>query len=271
MSDALDQRLLEALLDSWDRNNTVLLNLLRTLPEGELEARAMEGSHSIAELFTHIHNAERVMVEDVLPRSLEMRRAEPPIHAPAPVAGAVLAEEVFQSGPQIRREWEDRRSINSAAHGSSCEPLNLPSTSAPRSVQSRQERHRLGIVSLSPPLPRNLPTTNRVANAAPRTGILRAKASPTTRSRCSGSSFQDHIERGFGRAAESCEAAFHNHIAQPRLARLSAERQPDLLGQRGWRADKCRSAVEDSPDRVQVLFDPVVRHRLDDHPRPVGV
>src|SRR5215470_12356691 len=108
-------------------------------------------------------------------------------------------------------------------------------------------------------------------NAAPRTGILRAKASPTTRSRCSGSSFQDHIERRFGRAAESCEAAFHNYIAQPRLARLSAERQPDLLGQRGWRADKCRSAVEDSPDRVQVLFDPVVRHRLDDHPRPVGV
>ena len=55
MSDALDQRLLEALLDSWDRNNTVLLNLLRTLPEGGLEARAMEGSPSIAELFTHIH------------------------------------------------------------------------------------------------------------------------------------------------------------------------------------------------------------------------
>src|SRR5262249_52269596 len=50
----------------------------------------------------------------------------------------------------------NRRSINSAAHGSSCEPLNLLSTSAPRSVQSRQERHRLGIVSLSLPLPRNL-------------------------------------------------------------------------------------------------------------------
>src|SRR5262249_58992678 len=43
----------------------------------------------------------------VLPRSLEIRRAEPPIHAPAPVASAVLAEEVFQSWPQIRREWAD--------------------------------------------------------------------------------------------------------------------------------------------------------------------
>ena len=55
MSDARDQRLLEALLDSWDRNNTILVNLLRVLPEGGLEARAMEGSPSIAEMFTHIH------------------------------------------------------------------------------------------------------------------------------------------------------------------------------------------------------------------------
>ena len=37
MSDAPDQRLLEALLDSWDRNNIILVNLLRALPEGGLE------------------------------------------------------------------------------------------------------------------------------------------------------------------------------------------------------------------------------------------
>jgi hypothetical protein len=46
MSDAPDQHLLEALLDSWDRNNTIRLNLLRALPEGGLEAKAMEGSPS---------------------------------------------------------------------------------------------------------------------------------------------------------------------------------------------------------------------------------
>jgi len=33
MSDAQDQRLLEALLDSWDRNNTILISLLRLLSE----------------------------------------------------------------------------------------------------------------------------------------------------------------------------------------------------------------------------------------------
>jgi uncharacterized damage-inducible protein DinB len=73
MSDALDQRLLEALLDSWDRNNTILLNLLRVLteteggPEDGLEARAMEGSPSIAEMFTHIHFVRLVFVFEDAP------------------------------------------------------------------------------------------------------------------------------------------------------------------------------------------------------------
>src|ERR1700689_489989 len=67
MLDASDQRLLEALLDSWDRNNTILLNLLRALPEGALEARAMEGSPSIAQLFTHIHYVRLVFVFEDAP------------------------------------------------------------------------------------------------------------------------------------------------------------------------------------------------------------
>src|SRR5260370_10984329 len=67
MSDAPDQRLLDALLDSGDRKNTVLLNLLRALPEDGLEARAMEGSPSIAELFTHIHFVRLVFVFEDAP------------------------------------------------------------------------------------------------------------------------------------------------------------------------------------------------------------
>jgi len=55
VSHASDQPLLDSLLDSWDRNNTILLNLLRALPDGGLEVRAMEGSPSVAQLFTHIH------------------------------------------------------------------------------------------------------------------------------------------------------------------------------------------------------------------------
>jgi uncharacterized damage-inducible protein DinB len=54
-------------LDSWDRNNTILVNLLRALPEGGLEARAMEGGKSVAELFTHIHYVRLVFVAEDAP------------------------------------------------------------------------------------------------------------------------------------------------------------------------------------------------------------
>ena len=67
VADAPDQSLLEALLDSWDRNNTILLNLLRAIPEGGLEARAIEGSPSIAELFTHINYVRLVFVAEDAP------------------------------------------------------------------------------------------------------------------------------------------------------------------------------------------------------------
>ena len=62
-----DQRLLEALLDSWDRNNTILVNLLRALPEGGMEVRAMDGSPSVAEMFTHIHYVRLVFVFEDAP------------------------------------------------------------------------------------------------------------------------------------------------------------------------------------------------------------
>ncbi|HEU0174550.1 MAG TPA: DinB family protein [Blastocatellia bacterium] len=67
MSDAIGQRLLEALLDSRDRNNTILINLLRAIPESGLEARAMEGSPSVSEMFTHIHYERMVSVFENAP------------------------------------------------------------------------------------------------------------------------------------------------------------------------------------------------------------
>jgi len=67
MSDARNRTLLEALLDSWDRNNTILLNLLRALPDGGLEARAMESSPSVAELFRHVHFVRLVFVFEDAP------------------------------------------------------------------------------------------------------------------------------------------------------------------------------------------------------------
>lgn len=67
MSQIEKQSLLDLLLDSWDRNNTILVNLLRLLPEGGLEARVMDGSPSVAELFTHINYVRLVFLSEDAP------------------------------------------------------------------------------------------------------------------------------------------------------------------------------------------------------------
>jgi len=65
--EAPDRRLLEALLDSWDRNNTILVNLLRALPEAVWHFRPAAGSPSVGELFTHIHYCRLVFVQEDAP------------------------------------------------------------------------------------------------------------------------------------------------------------------------------------------------------------
>lgn len=67
MTEASDQSLLDVLLDSWDRNNPILLNLLRILPENGLEVRATERGPSVAQLFTHIHYVRLAFVEEDAP------------------------------------------------------------------------------------------------------------------------------------------------------------------------------------------------------------
>ena len=62
-----DQSLLEALLDSWDRNNTILVNLLRAVPENGLELRATEGGPSVAGMFMHIHYVRLVLISEDAP------------------------------------------------------------------------------------------------------------------------------------------------------------------------------------------------------------
>ncbi len=67
MPDTASESLLIALLDSWDRNNTILVNLLRALPEDALALRPMEGSPSVGELFSHVHYVRMVFVSEDVP------------------------------------------------------------------------------------------------------------------------------------------------------------------------------------------------------------
>ena len=67
MAEGRQESLIEAVRDSWDRNNTILVNLLRAVPEGGLEARAMEGSPTVAKMFMHMHYVRLIFVEEDAP------------------------------------------------------------------------------------------------------------------------------------------------------------------------------------------------------------
>ncbi len=58
---------LDALLDSWDRNNTITTNLLRAIPEGTMDLKATASGPSIAQLFMHMHYVRLVFVAEDAP------------------------------------------------------------------------------------------------------------------------------------------------------------------------------------------------------------
>ncbi|MDX2004379.1 MAG: DinB family protein [Meiothermus sp.] len=63
--------LLEAILDSYQRNNAILLNLLHALPEGGMNFRAIEGSQSVAVQISHIQNTRLFWLGQVAPEFRE--------------------------------------------------------------------------------------------------------------------------------------------------------------------------------------------------------
>ena len=71
-----DHTLLDALLDSWDRNNTILANLVRLVPEGGMQIRTTDTSPSVAKMFNHIHYVRLVFVSEDAPEFAQPVRDE---------------------------------------------------------------------------------------------------------------------------------------------------------------------------------------------------
>jgi uncharacterized damage-inducible protein DinB len=94
-----DQRLLEVLLDSWDRNNAIMLSLLRALPEGGLKAKATTSSPSVAQQFTHIHHERLVSVFEEAP---EFSRGVPEEEWPVEHDREHIAQMLNESAEAVR-------------------------------------------------------------------------------------------------------------------------------------------------------------------------
>ncbi len=99
MSAAPNQPLLEVLLDSWDRNNAILVNLLQLIPRGGLEARAMEGSPTVAQMLTHIHFVRLAFVSEDAP---EFARALPECEWRAEPDPSRIAQMLNESAKTVR-------------------------------------------------------------------------------------------------------------------------------------------------------------------------
>lgn len=67
MPETSPANLLEAILDSWDRNNRIAVNLLRAVPAEGLDARVMPASPSVAEMFAHIIYVRLVFIVEAAP------------------------------------------------------------------------------------------------------------------------------------------------------------------------------------------------------------
>lgn len=59
--------LLDALMDSWRRNNLIVVNLLRALDDRDLDLRASPDSPTVAQLFMHMHYCRLVFVAEDAP------------------------------------------------------------------------------------------------------------------------------------------------------------------------------------------------------------
>src|SRR5215467_3057131 len=99
MAEAAEQMLLDAVLESWDRNNTILVNLLRAVPQGGLDARAMESSPSVGEMFAHIHYGRLILLEEDAP---EFAKPAPEEEWAAVPNVARMAEMLNESARAVR-------------------------------------------------------------------------------------------------------------------------------------------------------------------------
>jgi uncharacterized damage-inducible protein DinB len=67
---------LDALLDSWDRNHRITTNLLRLVPADQMTLSPSDGSPSIGQLFAHIHYVRLVLVLEDAPEFAKPMPAE---------------------------------------------------------------------------------------------------------------------------------------------------------------------------------------------------
>jgi uncharacterized damage-inducible protein DinB len=69
MSNTSNDTILDIILDSWDRNNRIVVNLLRAIPSPGTQARVMPSSPSVGEMFVHMLYVRLIFLSEDIPES----------------------------------------------------------------------------------------------------------------------------------------------------------------------------------------------------------
>lgn len=94
-----DDALLDVLLNAWERNASIVVNLLDAVPENDLGARATEGGPTVAQLFSHIHSVRLAFVQENAP---EIGAREPEVEWDDVRDRKVLAARLESSARSVR-------------------------------------------------------------------------------------------------------------------------------------------------------------------------
>jgi uncharacterized damage-inducible protein DinB len=122
MTGEQEPRWLDAVLDSWDRNSRVLLNLLRLIPVHGLDARVREGSPTVSQMFSHMHHERMVSVLENAPEYAGQVPAEEWSHERD---ADRIAEMLRESSKRVRDAVKGRVESNRALDRDFAHPIQL--------------------------------------------------------------------------------------------------------------------------------------------------
>jgi uncharacterized damage-inducible protein DinB len=122
MKDAEERRLLDAVLDSWDRSNRALVNLLRLIPTHGLDGRIREGSPTVSQMFSHMHHERMVSVFENAPEYAGPVPAEEWRHEPD---ANRISEMLDESAKRVRDAVAGRVEANRSLDRDFAHPIQL--------------------------------------------------------------------------------------------------------------------------------------------------
>lgn len=97
--------LLDVLLDSWQRNNQIMLNLLGALPDGGLTARAHPDSPTVGQQLMHMAHERLISVAEEAP---EFARAVPESEWASEASHEEIAQLLVDSAATVQRAIRGR-------------------------------------------------------------------------------------------------------------------------------------------------------------------